>query len=97
MLAQNVHLIHPFEQHSLDLDHDFPLLAGRNASVFVRGLNGGGSIVAAAAITQRANGEIAAREMSVTERRDRGLSRTEKLAYAAIALFLAGAALRRRA
>jgi hypothetical protein len=62
----------------------------------VRGLNGGGSIVAAAAITKRANGEIVAREMKVTERRVRGLSLSEKLAYAAIALFIAGAALRRR-
>ena len=96
VLAQNLHLIHPFEQHSLDLDHDFPTLAAPNATVLLRGLNGGGSIVAAAAITKRANGEIAARDMRVIERRDRGLSRTEKAAYAAIALFIVGAAIRRR-
>lgn len=97
VVAQNVQLIHPFEQHSLDLDGDFPTLAAQNASVLLRGLNGGGSIVAAAAVTKRANRAITAREMRVTERRDRGLSRTEKLAYAAIALFIIGAALRRRA
>lgn len=96
ILAQNLHLIHPFEQHSLDLDHDFPALASPNATVLLRGVNGGGRIVAAGAITKRANGEIASRAMQVIERRNRGLSRTEKAAYAAIALFLAGAALRRR-
>ena len=97
ILGQEVQLIHPFEQHSLDLDHDFPSVAVRNASVMLRGLNGGGNIVAAAATTKRANREIIAREMKVTERRDRGLSTTEKIAYAAIALFIIGAALRRRA
>lgn len=96
VLAQNLHLIHPFEQHSLDLDHDFSTVAAQNASVVIRGLNGGGSIVAAAAITKRANGEITAREMKVTEHRGRGLSAFEKLAYAAIALFVIGTALRRR-
>jgi hypothetical protein len=96
VIAQNINLIHPFEQHSLDLDHAFPMLAAQNASVMLRGLNGGGSIVAAAAITKRATPVITAREMKVTERHGRGLSRTEKLAYAAIALFLIGAALRRR-
>ncbi|HEY2322428.1 MAG TPA: hypothetical protein VGJ82_06135 [Thermoanaerobaculia bacterium] len=96
VIAQNINLIHPFEQHSLDLDHDFPTVAAQNASVLVRGLNGGGGIVAAAAITQRSNNAITAREMTVTEHRDRGLSRTEKVAYAAIALFIIGAALRRR-
>ena len=96
VLAQNLHLIHPFEQHSLDLDHDFSTVAAQNASVVIRGLNGGGSIVAAAAITKRGNGEITAREMKVTEHRGRGLSAVEKLAYAAIALFIIGAALRRR-
>jgi hypothetical protein len=96
VLSQRIYLIHPFEQHSLDLDHDFPTVAAPNVSVRVRGLNGGGSIVAAAAITKRANGEIVAREMKVTERRVRGLSLSEKLAYAGIALFIVGAALRRR-
>ncbi|HEX3583659.1 MAG TPA: hypothetical protein VH087_17965 [Thermoanaerobaculia bacterium] len=96
VLAQNLHLIHPFEQHSLDLDHDFPSLASQNASVLLRGLNGGGRIAAAAAITKRASGEIVAREMQVTKRRERSLSRTETAAYAAIALFIIGAALRRR-
>jgi hypothetical protein len=95
VLAQNLHLIHPFEQHSHDLDHDFPSLAAQHASLLVRGLNGGGRIVLAAAITKR-TGEIVARDMNVVERRDRGLSRTEKVAYAAIALFILGAAVRRR-
>ena len=97
VVAQDLHLIHPFEQHALDLDHDFPMLAAQNASVLIRGLNGGGSIVAAAAVTKRANGEITVREMKVTEHHSRGLSGVEKLAYAAIALFIMGAALRRRA
>ncbi|HEV8436290.1 MAG TPA: hypothetical protein VGR95_22975 [Thermoanaerobaculia bacterium] len=97
VVAQNVHLIHPFEQHGLDLDHDFPTLAAQNATVLIRGLNGGGSIVAAAAITKRANGVIAAREMKVTERRNGGLSWPEKAAYAAIALLIVGTALRRPA
>ncbi|HEX3110878.1 MAG TPA: hypothetical protein VHU41_17395 [Thermoanaerobaculia bacterium] len=97
VVAQNVHLIHPFEQHGLDLDHDFPTLAAQNAAVVIRGMNGGGSIIAAAAVTKRANDEITAREMKVTERRDRGLSWPEKAAYAAIALFIIGTALRRPA
>jgi hypothetical protein len=96
VLSQRIYLIHPFEQHSLDLDHDFPTVAAPNVAVRLRGLNGGGSIVAAGAITKRANGEIAPRAMKVTARRDRGLSTGEKLAYAAIALFIAGAAFRRR-
>lgn len=96
VLSQRIYLIHPFEQHSLDLDHDFPTVAAPNVSVRLRGLNGGGSIVAAGAVTKRANGQIAPREMKVTERRGRGMSISEKLAYAAIALFIAGAALRRR-
>lgn len=96
VLAQNLHLIHPFEQHSHDLDHDFPSLASKNVTVLIRGLNGGGRIAATGAITKRANGEITAREMNVTKRRGRGLSRTEQAAYAVIALFIAGAALRRR-
>ncbi|HEX7192292.1 MAG TPA: hypothetical protein VF381_12060 [Thermoanaerobaculia bacterium] len=96
VLAQNLHFIHPFEQHSIDLDRVFPMLASPKASVLLRGLNGNGSIVAAAAITKRSNGEIDAREMTVTLRKNRGLSRTEKLAYAALALFIIGAAIRRR-
>jgi hypothetical protein len=96
VLAQNLHLIHPFEQHSIDLDGDFPTVAAPNTAVLLRGVNGGGCIVAAAAITQRANGAITAREMKVTERRQRGLSTAEKLAYAAIALFILGAAFRSR-
>jgi hypothetical protein len=96
VLAQNMHLIHPFEQHSRDLDHDFPTIAARKASVLLRGINGGGGIVAAAAVTTRSNGEIDARAVEVTERHERGLSRSEKLAYAAIGLFIIGAALWRR-
>jgi hypothetical protein len=96
VLSQDLQLIHPFEQHSLDLDGDFPTIAAPNASVLLRGVNGGGRIVAAAAITARSNAAITPREMQVTERRGRGLSNAEKLAYAAIALFILGAAVRSR-
>jgi hypothetical protein len=96
VLAQSLGLIHRYEQHSLDLDHTFPTIAARNASLLLRGMNGGGSIVVAAAITSRANGAIAPREMNVTERRPRGMPAMEKVGYAAIALFILGAAIRRR-
>ncbi|HEY2094555.1 MAG TPA: hypothetical protein VGJ81_22065 [Thermoanaerobaculia bacterium] len=96
VLGQKLHLIHPFEQHSHDLDADFPGVAVQHASILLRGMNGGGCIVAEAAITARSNGAITARAMKVTERHERGLSNMEKLAYAAIALFIAGAALRSR-
>jgi hypothetical protein len=96
VLTQSLGLVHACEQHSLDLDQLFPTVAARNVSVLLRGMNGGGRIVAAAAITSRANGAIAPREMTVTERRERGIPTTEKVAYAAIALFILGAAVRRR-
>jgi hypothetical protein len=96
VLGQKLHLIHPFEQHSHDLDADFPGVAVQHASILLRGMNGGGCIVAEAAITARSNGAITARAMKVTERHERGLSNMERLAYAAIALFIAGAALRSR-
>ena len=96
VLAQSMHLIHRFEQHSRDLDHDFPSIAARNVSILLRGINGGGGIVAAAAVTKRSNGEIDARAIRVTERHQRGLSRSEKLAYLAACLFIIGAAVWRR-
>lgn len=95
ILSQNMHLIHPFEQHSLDLDGDFPTVAASNASIRVRGFNGGGRILAAAAVTKRPGGEIVLRSIAMASEPSRGLSTAEKLAYAAIALFIIGSALRR--
>lgn len=97
VVSQNVRLIHPFEQHSVDLDNDFPTVTGRNVSAVLRGLNGGGTIVAAAAVTKKPGGEIVPYEMVIASRRHRGLPLSETIAYAAIALFILGAYLRRKA
>ncbi len=93
VVSQNVRLIHPFEQHTVDLDNDFPTVTGRDVSAVLRGLNGGGTIVAAAAVTRKPGDEIVPYEMAVASRRGRGLPLSEKIAYGAIALFIAGAAL----
>jgi hypothetical protein len=95
VVSQNARLIHPFEQHTVDLDNDFPTVTGRNVSAVLRGTNGGGTIVAAAAVTKKPGGEIVPHEMAVATRRGRGLPLSETIAYAAIALFILGAALRR--
>jgi hypothetical protein len=95
VLSQNMHLIHPFEQQSLDLDGDFPTVAASNASVRIRGFNGGGRVLAAVAVTKRPGGEIALRPVALAAEHSHGLSTAEKLAYAATALFIVGLALRR--
>jgi hypothetical protein len=96
VVSQSGRLIHAFRQHSIDLDDNFPTVTGRNVSVVLRGMNGGGRILAAAAVTKKPGGEIVPFEMVIASRRGRGLPLSETIAYAAIALFILGAALRSR-
>jgi len=93
VVSQSAGLIHAFEQHTLDLDNDFPTVTGRNISAVLRGMNGGGTIVAAAAVTKKPGGEIVPFGMGPATRRRYPLPLSETIAYAAIAFFILGAAL----